>query len=173
MRGIEALVSPETRIRTRSRLWQTPCMPVGAGPDYINAVVMLETTLEPQGLLDVLHRLEAAFDRARTGRWAARTLDLDLIDHDGAILPDSQTQAQWRALPPERQPIDAPDRLILPHPRLQDRGFVLIPLAEAAPVWHDPVSGRSVHDLIAALPAGVCDGMAPMPCRDGLSSVLP
>lgn len=175
--AIDALAKADgVTLRTASRLWETPCVPAGAGPDYINAVVALETALDAPALLDVLHEIERAFDRARTGRWAARTLDLDLIDHDGQVRPDPETQAFWRALPPERQPIDAPDHLITPHPRLQDRAFVLVPLAEAAPNWRDPVSGDSVTDLIAALPTGDLAAMTPLPdaaisTSEGLSSV--
>lgn len=158
--AFDALEAAGLRSVAQSRLWRTPCVPVGAGPDYVNAVAVVETDLSPQAVLKILHGIEAAFDRARTGRWAARTLDLDLIDHGAAILPDAATQARWRALPPDRQPIDTPDQLILPHPRLQDRAFVLIPMAEAAPDWHDPITATSVQDLIAALPQGAADGMS-------------
>ena len=175
--AVDALANAdEVSLRAISRLWETPCVPAGAGPDYINAVVALETVLDAPALLDLLHEIEQAFDRARTGRWAARTLDLDLIDHDGKVRPDPETQGVWRALPPERQPLDAPDQLITPHPRLQDRAFVLVPLAEAAPNWRDPVSGRSITDLIAALPDGDVGAMTPLPDTpisppEGLSSV--
>lgn len=174
--AMAALPAPGTRVLATSRLWQTPCMPVGAGPDYVNAAALLETTLTARGLLDHLHAIEAQFDRARTGRWAARTLDLDLIDHGGAILPDRATQARWRALPPARQSIDAPDQLITPHPRLQDRAFVLVPMADVAPQWRDPVTGTPLRDLLAALPEA--DRAAVKPLQDtgaaapkGLSSI--
>lgn len=160
-----ALNTLQTRgmhLRARSRLWRTPCMPVGAGPDYVNAVALFETRTRARDTLAILHAVEAAFDRRRDTRWAARTLDLDLIDQDGAIWPDAATQAHWRGLDPQRAARATPDRLILPHPRLQERAFVLIPLAEAAPGWIDPVSGLSVERLIAALPDGALDGMRPI-----------
>ena len=135
-------------------------MPAGAGPDYVNAVVQIETSLTAPDLMRHLHQIEADLDRDRTNRWAARTLDLDLIDFAGQILPDTKTHAEWRALPFEKQKTIAPDQLILPHPRLQDRAFVLVPLAEAAPDWRDPITGRSVADLIEELPGDARVGMA-------------
>ncbi|HRM75464.1 MAG TPA: 2-amino-4-hydroxy-6-hydroxymethyldihydropteridine diphosphokinase, partial [Paracoccus sp. (in: a-proteobacteria)] len=65
----------------------------------------------------------------------------------------------WRALPPERQAAAAPEGLVLPHPRLQDRGFVLAPLAEVAPGWRHPRLNRSVVQMLADLPEGALAGM--------------
>lgn len=138
---------------SESRLYRTPAFPPGAGPDYVNAAISAETDLEPEAVLAALHRIEAAFDRERGARWASRTLDLDLIAMDDLIRPDREGLAQWIALAPERQAVEAPDRLILPHPRLQDRSFVLVPLADVAPDWRHPLSGLSVREMLAVRPA--------------------
>lgn len=82
-----------------------------------------------------------------------RTLDLDLIAFGQTVLPDPATHGHWRDLPMEDQRRFAPDRLILPHPRLQDRAFVLIPLCDVAPDWPHPVTGRTIAQMAAALPA--------------------
>ena len=122
------------------------------GPDFVNAVVALATRLTAPALLAELQRIEAAAGRERPFRHAPRTLDLDLIALGDEVWPDLEGQKDWMALDPARQRVEAPDRLILPHPRLQDRAFVLIPLADICPAWRHPVTGATVPDMIAALP---------------------
>lgn len=155
---------PAVSICSISQFWVTPAYPAGSGPDFINAAAIARSTLQPQGFLDLLHRIEGRFGRRRQGaRWQARPLDLDLIGAGDLVLPDAATQAEWRGLPPDQQALRAPDGLILPHPRMQDRGFVLAPLAQIAPGWRHPLSGRSVAQMLADLPAGALDEMAPLP----------
>ena len=141
-----------------SPLYQTPCFPAGAGPDYVNAaaIVTLRHGIDPAALLALLHRAEAEFGRVRMTRWAGRTLDIDLLALGDSVLPDAQTQSLWRSLPPAEQRRKTPDDLILPHPRLQDRAFVLVPLADVAPHWRHPLLGLTVLEMLAALdPADV------------------
>lgn len=135
-----------------SRFFRTPCFPPGAGPDYVNAAARLWFDGGPQALLSVLHDVEAAFGRDREQRWGRRTLDLDLVAAGDTVLPDAETHARWRNLPLERQIEATPDRLILPHPRLQDRAFVLVPLADVAPGWVHPVLGLTVAEMLKRTP---------------------
>lgn len=128
---------PGLRLRALSRWFATmPVPPTPGVPDYINGVALLvprpgAAEPDPAGLLAALQGIEAAFGRVRPYPNAPRTLDLDLLDLGGLV----------RA---------GPDPL-LPHPRLQERGFVLAPLCDIAPGWVHPVLRRTAADLLAGL----------------------
>lgn len=141
-------------VERASRLYATPCFPPGAGPDYVNAAARLRAApgMDARAVLAALHAVEREFGRERKQRWGMRTLDLDLIAMGSLVLPDPAIAAQWRNLPPDAQVATTPDRLILPHPRLQDRAFVLVPLAEIAPRWRHPALGLTAAALRNRLP---------------------
>ncbi|MEO0408477.1 MAG: 2-amino-4-hydroxy-6-hydroxymethyldihydropteridine diphosphokinase [Cyanobacteria bacterium P01_A01_bin.135] len=123
---------PDIAVQRRSRYYQTAA--VGPPqPDYLNACALLETTLPAESLLTRLLAVEQQFGRRRRQRWGPRTLDLDLLLFEDAV-------------------IDRP-ALQVPHPRMGERGFVLVPLAEIAPQWVEPVSGQTVEALLMALGA--------------------
>lgn len=136
-----------------SALYQTPSFPVGSGPDFVNAVCVFDSHLAPRDVLLALHDIEKHFGRTRDVRWGQRTLDLDLIACGDGILPDKTTQTQWRDLPLDAQKTDTPDQLILPHPRVQDRAFVLMPMCDVAPDWVHPLLGVTAAEMLAARPA--------------------
>jgi 2-amino-4-hydroxy-6-hydroxymethyldihydropteridine diphosphokinase len=146
----------------RSRLFRTPSFPDATDPEYVNACVGIATQLSPRGVLDRLHRIEAEFGRQRVQRWGQRTLDLDLLACGDAMLPDDATHALWRDLAPEQRLIRAPDELILPHPRLHERAFVLVPLADIAPDWRHPALGLTVAEMLARLPQADRDAVRPI-----------
>ena len=136
-----------------SKLYQTPAFPAGSGPDFVNAACSFHTEKPADEVLSMLHSIEADFGRERVARWGERTLDLDLIAHGDLVLPDSETFSLWHNLPIEAQKVQTPETLILPHPRVQDRAFVLVPMADIAPDWVHPVLGQTTQELLAQLPA--------------------
>lgn len=131
--ALAALAAAGVTVAARSRWWRSAPVPVSDQPWFVNGVARLETPLGPADLLALLHRVEAEFGRVRSIPNAPRVLDLDLLDYDGLV----------RGAAP-----------ILPHPRLAERAFVLLPLQDVAPGWRHPVSGLGLEALIAALPSG-------------------
>ena len=130
--AIDALAAlPESWLAAVSSTWRSAPID-SSGPDYLNAVALLDTRLEPQALLAELQRIEREHGRERPYRNAPRTLDLDLL-----LYGDRR--------------IDTPD-LSVPHPRLHERAFVLRPLAELAPDRVIPGRGR-----VSELLLGVAD----------------
>lgn len=148
-----------------SGYYVTEAFPQGSGPDFVNAAVRAfhagGDAAAARAALGALHALEARFGRQRALRWGPRTLDLDLIAYGDLVLPDAATQDRWRGLGAAAQRVEVPDRLILPHPRLAERAFVLVPLAEVAPDWRDPRGGPTIAAMCAALPAGERAGVRP------------
>lgn len=145
-----------------SQFYQTPAFPVGSGPDFVNAAISFDWRLGPNPLLEKLHAIEADFGRSRSQRWAARGLDLDLLGLGDLVLPDPDTWQVWANLSTQEAQSRAPDQLILPHPRMAERGFVLIPLCDVAPNWYHPTLGETVAELRAKLPPEACLEIYPL-----------
>jgi len=143
----------------RSHFYQTPAFPTGAGPDFVNAAVVFRTQMSGTDLLDKLHEIEAQAGRERTQRWGPRTLDLDLVALADKVCPDTTTQRHWMDLPADAQMVETPNQLILPHPRVQDRSFALVPLADVAPDWTHPVLDRTILEMRKALPQSDIDNV--------------
>lgn len=156
-RALEVLRCRGFAIRSQSRFFRTPAFPAGAGPDFVNAAAVVEARFDPFEVLAHLHAVEAGLNRTREVRWGARTLDLDLIAAEDLVLPDSKTHQYWREIPLDVQKTATPDQLILPHPRLAERAFVLVPLLDVAPDWRHPVTGLSVWEMHDALPQAMRD----------------
>jgi len=161
--ALRLLDAGPTRILHQARLYETPAYPPGSGPDFVNSVVEVETSLGAHDLLQHLHAIESRMGRTRTTRWEARVLDLDLIGFGAMVLPDIKTYKHWCALPAADQARLAPPHLILPHPRMHERGFVLVPLADIAPDWRHPVLGQTAAELLAALAPEATQGIHPLP----------
>jgi 2-amino-4-hydroxy-6-hydroxymethyldihydropteridine diphosphokinase len=145
-----------------SRLYRTPAFPPGSGPDFVNAAVALQSNMSPEEILAILHDIEARYGRERQVRWGARTLDLDLIAVGTRVLPDRAVFDRWLALDAARQTVETPPQLILPHPRMQDRAFVLVPLADVAADWRHPVLGKTIGEMLADLPSAARAEVVPI-----------
>ena len=118
-------------IEKRSGFYRSAAWPNPSDPPFVNAVAAVRTPLSPRNLLAALHEVESSFGRKRSELNAPRSLDLDILDYDGRV---------------EQGPP------VLPHPRMESRAFVLLPLRDVAPDWRHPLSGRTISELIAALP---------------------
>ncbi|MFB2920548.1 MULTISPECIES: 2-amino-4-hydroxy-6-hydroxymethyldihydropteridine diphosphokinase [Aerosakkonema] len=134
--------TPGISLLARSNWYQTQA--VGPPqPDYLNAAAVLQVYMSPQQLLDRLLEIEAKFGRIRRERWGPRTLDIDLLLFDDIILNTPTLQ--------------------LPHPGMRERAFVLVPLAEIAPDWIEPVSGKTIAQLLQAVD---CSGVRRLTLAD-------
>jgi 2-amino-4-hydroxy-6-hydroxymethyldihydropteridine diphosphokinase len=131
--ALVVLEAQDIGIVTRSAWYRSEPVPRSDQPWFINAVASLTTGLSARDLLAVLQMIEGQFGRVRGERNAARVLDLDLLDYHGEV---TETTA-----------------LVLPHPRLHQRRFVLTPLAEIAPGWRHPLSGFTAEQLLSRLAA--------------------
>ena len=124
---VELQQLPHSQLLTHSPWYQSKAVGPGAQPDYINGVAQLQTTLPPHDLLHALQAIEEAHLRKRELRWGARTLDLDLLLYADQCINS--------------------DELIVPHPRISERNFVLYPLFDIAPQLQFP-SGERLKDMV-------------------------
>lgn len=129
--ALEALAAAGIGLVRRSRWYRSLPLPPSDQPFYVNGVASVASELDPQALLVQLHGIEADFGRRRGARGAARVLDLDLLAHGERVIDE--------------------DGLHLPHKRLRERAFVLLPLRDVAPHWRHPVSGETIDVLIRRL----------------------
>lgn len=119
----------KTRVIVSSSIYQTRPIGPDGQDDYLNAVLLLHTEMRALELLQQMQKIEDDCNRTRTIRWGPRTLDLDLIDYAGEVLHST--------------------RLVLPHPEMHQRSFVLQPLAEIKPDWQHPIVEQSLPSLLA------------------------
>lgn len=160
--ALKNMVSSGFELRRVSRFYNTPAFPDPSDPPFVNACVEIRTDQSPQEVLLRLHAIEAGADRIRETRWAARSLDLDLISYDDQVLPNPQVYESWATLAVDEQQRRAPTELILPHPRIADRAFVLVPLLDIAPQWCHPVTGQTCLEMVKNLDKSLIDEVKPL-----------
>jgi len=128
--ALAALSAQGIDVVRRSRWYETAPVPASDQPWYVNGVVAVATDLAPAPLLTQLHAVEAAFGRVRNVVNGPRIIDLDLLAYGDRI------ERGWP---------------VLPHPRLQERAFVLLPLRDIAPDWRHPLGGQSIDEMLVLL----------------------
>lgn len=134
-KALASLAASGIRLLGRSAPWASAAWPDPSQPAFVNMVALVDAgAASPRGLLEAVLAIEKSFGRVRGRRWAARTLDIDLLDFAGRIVKE--------------------EGLCLPHPRMAERNFVLAPLAQLAPWWHHPVLGKSAACLLRDAPSG-------------------
>jgi len=131
--ALERFEDAGLHVTARSRWYESEPVPKSAQPNFINGVVRVETDMTPAALMAVLQRIEKEFGRIKGVRNAARCIDLDIIAYG-----DKVTRGETVPL--------------LPHPRMHERAFVLLPLREIVPRWYHPFLGRTLDQLIDRLP---------------------
>lgn len=138
LRAISEMALYGIRVVRVSSLLVTAPYGVENQPDFVNAVVVAESALLPDALMAALHRIEQSAGRKRQERWGPRTLDLDLLDYHGRIIQAASKTAET---------------LVLPHPGIELRDFVLQPILQIAPEWTHPVTHRSAAESLRRLKA--------------------
>ena len=118
----------------------------------MNAVAEIRTHEAPDAILRRLHGVEQVLGRTRKLRWEARVCDIDIVAIDDLVLPDKPTSEAWINLPLIEQQNSIPDELILPHPRMHERAFVLVPMAEIAPDGTHPILQKTVSEMLRLVP---------------------
>jgi len=118
------------KISVYSSIYQTQAWGPIPQDDFLNQVLLVSTTLNPQACLTEMLAIEKKFGRERKERWGPRTLDLDLLYYGDLIIAEAD--------------------LVVPHPRIAERKFILTPLAEIAPLYVDPVSGLTANAMLMA-----------------------
>lgn len=143
LQALRELESRRVNILRRSRFYRTsPYGPVDQ-PVFINAAATIRTSLSADALLSIVKKIEARAGRRSSEHWGPRALDIDIIDYNRQILNWSQRDTQFFKC--------KRFSLILPHPRIETRAFVLQPLLDVAPHWHHPVNGLHAAQLLARL----------------------
>lgn len=147
--AIEALSDAGVSEIKTSPFYGTSPVPKSDQPDFVNCVVTGQTSLKAAALLHACQRIEMSFGRKRDDRWGARTLDVDILSYNNDVVP---ARADWQAIASRAAEGAVIPDLVLPHPQLHRRAFVLVPLCDLVPGWAHPVFGSCADDLLKVLP---------------------
>ncbi len=141
-----------------SKFYRSTPVPYTDQPDFVNCVIGGKSILTPVELMSLCQSIEKQFGRQRDGRWQARTLDIDVLTFGEVILPKA---SRWHQLMEEGRGGKVVADLIIPHPRLHERAFVLKPLTDILPEWVHPVFKKTGLELLHSLSAQQVDEVRP------------
>lgn len=139
--AMDALNEHGVNVLKCSKFYQTEPVPKSDQPWFVNAVIAVKTSLDPLELLKKLHEIEKELGRVRRERWEARIIDLDLLCYDDFVTPDIK---KWQ----EAAKMTMPNQPVIPHARLHERDFVLIPLKDVSATWVHPIFGENVEKML-------------------------
>lgn len=160
--ALEELRTLDFVIEKKSVLYSSLAFPNSEEPKYLNGCLELNVNCSAVELLGFLKSIEIKMGRRENLRWSPRICDLDLLSYSNIVLPSYEVFNYWYKMPLKKQILTKPNELLLPHPRLQDRAFVLKPLMEFAADWMHPVSNLSVKEMFESLPQAERDSVLPI-----------
>ena len=159
---MEELHLQKLKIIQKSRLYSSVAFPNADEPSYVNGCLEIEAECRAYDVLTCLKKIELKMGRLDNTRWGSRVCDLDLLTFSDSIFPEKKIFDYWYKMSLEMQIKRKPGNLLLPHPRIQDRAFVLRPLMEVGADWVHPVLKLSVREMFAALSKKERDAVIPI-----------
>lgn len=139
-----------------SGFYATTPVPYTDQPDFVNCVVSAKTGMSASDLLTFCQKVEGMFGRTRDSRWQARTLDIDILAMSELVMP---SHSEWPQLMEEGRNGTVAAPLIIPHPRLHERAFALVPFADVGATWRHPLMQTSIGEMMDALPQSELTGV--------------
>jgi len=159
---LEELRKRNLEVVRKSKLYSSLAFPDPKEPKYLNRCLELKVDFKAVDVLKLLKQIENKMGRLEGSRWGSRSCDLDLLSFANQISPSTKVFDYWYKMPLEKQIVTKPNILLLPHPRLQDRAFVLKPLMEFAADWIHPVLNVSVKEMFNSLSKDDQDSVKPI-----------
>ena len=145
---IEKFEKKNISIKKMSNWYESEAFPNPLDPPFVNCCLSVETVFKPQELLNFFLRIEEVLGRKEKKRWGPRVCDIDILSQGQQILPNRSEFNYWYKMDFEIQKIKKPTELIIPHPRIQDRDFVLVPFCEIEENWFHPFLKKNIKKIL-------------------------
>ena len=152
LRVFQELILRGFVIERKSKPYSSLAFPNPTDPKFLNCCLKISVNCDALSLLNCLKSIEVKMGRQKNYRWSSRTCDLDLLSFGDEVRPNNEILGYWLRMPLREQIAQTPMQLLLPHPRIQDRAFILKPLLEIAAGWKHPILNLSVKELFDSLP---------------------